>query len=121
MPKDRIGSCALLFRESPTWHKFSQEAGSLKAIFRRELALQCALSSGLSGLVTFVNGARLVTTIPSPTRARLMQENDAVFYRTWGHDNVAYGPIELPAMVTWIRQGRVTPKTWIYREDNNQW
>jgi CRP/FNR family transcriptional regulator, cyclic AMP receptor protein len=50
-----------------------------------------------------------------------MQENPSVFYRTWGHDNVAYGPLELPALVTWIRQGRVSPKTWIFREDGNTW
>ena len=50
-----------------------------------------------------------------------MEANPAVYYRTWGHDNVAYGPLELPAMVTWIRQGRVSPKTWVYREDKNEW
>ena len=50
-----------------------------------------------------------------------MQANPPVYYRTWGHDNVAYGPMELPALVTWIRQGRVSPKTWLYREDKNEW
>lgn len=50
-----------------------------------------------------------------------MEANPAVYYRTWGHDNVAYGPLELPAMVNWIRQGRVSPKTWVYREDKNEW
>jgi CRP-like cAMP-binding protein len=29
--------------------------------------------------------------------------------------------MELPALVTWIRQGRVSPKTWLYREDKNEW
>jgi CRP/FNR family cyclic AMP-dependent transcriptional regulator len=54
-------------------------------------------------------------------QAQIMEANPPVYYRTWGHDNVAYGPLELPAMVTWIRQGRVTPKTWVYREDKNEW
>lgn len=50
-----------------------------------------------------------------------MEANPAVFYRTWGLDNVAYGPMELPALVTWIRQGRVSPRTWIFREDKGDW
>jgi len=50
-----------------------------------------------------------------------MDENPAVYYRTWGHDNIAYGPVELPGLVDWVRQGRVSRNTWVYREDKDEW
>ena len=50
-----------------------------------------------------------------------MQENPAVYFRTWGHDNVSYGPVELPGLVDWIRQGKVLRNTWVYREDKSEW
>ncbi len=50
-----------------------------------------------------------------------MQENTAVQFRTWGHDHIAYGPVELPALVTWIREGRVQPNSWIFRDDKYEW
>ncbi len=50
-----------------------------------------------------------------------MQENPAVYFRTWGNDNVSYGPVELPALVDWIRQGRVVRNTWVFREDKAEW
>jgi CRP/FNR family transcriptional regulator, cyclic AMP receptor protein len=50
-----------------------------------------------------------------------MQANPAVYYRTWGNDNISYGPVELPALVDWVRQGRVSRNTWVYREDKAEW
>jgi CRP/FNR family cyclic AMP-dependent transcriptional regulator len=50
-----------------------------------------------------------------------MEANPAVYYRTWGNDNVSYGPVELPGLVDWIRQGRVSRKTWVFREDKDEW
>jgi CRP/FNR family transcriptional regulator, cyclic AMP receptor protein len=50
-----------------------------------------------------------------------MQENPAVYFRTWGNDNVCYGPVELPGLVDWIRQGRVLRTTWVFREDKAEW
>jgi hypothetical protein len=50
-----------------------------------------------------------------------MQENPAVYYRTWGTDNIAYGPVELPALVDWIWQGRVLRNSWVFREDKGEW
>ena len=31
-----------------------------------------------------------------------MESNDAVKFRVWGGDNIAYGPMELPELVGWI-------------------
>jgi CRP/FNR family transcriptional regulator, cyclic AMP receptor protein len=50
-----------------------------------------------------------------------MQDNPAVCYRIWGTDNISYGPVELPGLVDWIRQGRVLRSTWVYREDKGEW
>ncbi len=50
-----------------------------------------------------------------------MEQNPAVYFRTWGNDNIAYGPVELPPLVDWIRQGRVTRNTWVFREDKGEW
>ncbi len=50
-----------------------------------------------------------------------MQDNPAVYFRTWGNDNVSYGPVELPALVDWIRQGRVMRNTWVFRDDKAEW
>ncbi len=50
-----------------------------------------------------------------------MQTNPAVYFRTWGSDNISYGPVELPALVDWVRKGRVFRTTWVFREDKGEW
>lgn len=50
-----------------------------------------------------------------------MDTQTVPLYRYWGSDNIAYGPGELPALVGWIRQGRVHPSTWVYRDDERAW
>src|SRR5215469_13540742 len=50
-----------------------------------------------------------------------MQENPSFYFRTWGEDNIAYGPVELPGLVDWIRQGRVSRSDWVFREDKGEW
>ncbi len=50
-----------------------------------------------------------------------MQDNTAVQFRTWGLDNIAYGPVELPTLVGWVREGRVLPNSWIFRDDKSEW
>ncbi len=50
-----------------------------------------------------------------------METNASVSYRAWGADNIAYGPVELPALVTWIKQGKVTANTWVFREKDANW
>jgi CRP-like cAMP-binding protein len=50
-----------------------------------------------------------------------MGTDASVNYRTWGNDNIAYGPVELPALVTWIKQGKVTAKSWVFKEADGTW
>ncbi len=42
-------------------------------------------------------------------------------YRAWGADNIAYGPVELPGLVTWIKQGKVTANSWVFKEKDGTW
>lgn len=50
-----------------------------------------------------------------------MEDNKAPLYYVWGVDNVAYGPVELPPLVNWIRDDRVYADTWIFDQRNNKW
>jgi CRP-like cAMP-binding protein len=50
-----------------------------------------------------------------------MQQDDTVEYRVWGTDDIAYGPVELPGLVGWIKQGKVTSSSWIYKDSDRAW
>jgi len=39
----------------------------------------------------------------------------------WGIDQAAYGPVELPTLVNWVKDERVTADTWIYAAQNASW
>lgn len=49
------------------------------------------------------------------------KENPSIYFRAWGNDNIAYGPVELPGLVNWVREGRVVPNTWVFHEDKGEW
>lgn len=42
-------------------------------------------------------------------------------FTVWGADQAAYGPVELPILVSWIQGERVTADTWIYDAKNGAW
>jgi hypothetical protein len=42
-------------------------------------------------------------------------------YRIWAADNVVYGPVELPALIAWVKDERVTGETWVYDSQNDRW
>src|SRR5712672_2774424 len=50
-----------------------------------------------------------------------MEDNASIYYRAWGADNIAYGPVELPGLVAWIKQGKVQAKSWVFREKDSTW
>jgi hypothetical protein len=39
----------------------------------------------------------------------------------WGVDQGAYGPVELPTLVAWVKDERVTADTWIYATRTGAW
>jgi hypothetical protein len=53
---------------------------------------------------------------------RVMQpENQARLFKIWGADELVYGPAELPALIAWVREQRITADTWIYSSDRKAW
>lgn len=46
---------------------------------------------------------------------------DGAGFRIWGVDNVVYGPVELPVLVNWVKEERVTGETWVFSERDNAW
>src|SRR5262249_41395746 len=42
-------------------------------------------------------------------------------YIVWGIDQTAYGPVELPMLVSWVKDERVTADTWLFVEKSGAW
>jgi len=42
-------------------------------------------------------------------------------YYVWGIDCAAYGPVELPALISWVKDERVTAETWVYSLRESAW
>lgn len=42
-------------------------------------------------------------------------------YKIWAVDGVVYGPVELPTLVQWIKEERVSAETWIFIEQTESW
>lgn len=42
-------------------------------------------------------------------------------FKIWAIDNIVYGPVELPTLVSWVKEERVTSDTWIYGESADKW
>jgi len=42
-------------------------------------------------------------------------------FKIWAVDNIVYGPVELPLLVSWVKEERVTRETWIYSESSDTW
>jgi hypothetical protein len=45
---------------------------------------------------------------------------DAGFY-VWGTDQLPYGPVELPTLVAWVKDERVTADSWIFATQGGSW
>ncbi|HAV64072.1 MAG TPA: hypothetical protein DCY13_17110, partial [Verrucomicrobiales bacterium] len=48
-------------------------------------------------------------------------ESDADGYYIWGVDENVYGPVELPTLIDWVHDDRVTDATWIYSQKSQSW
>jgi CRP-like cAMP-binding protein len=53
--------------------------------------------------------------------AERMQTGPTFGYLAWGADDIAYGPLEMPVLVKWIKGGRVTANSWIFRQKDGVW
>ena len=50
-----------------------------------------------------------------------MQHTPSATFRIVGADATLYGPIELPTLIEWTREERITPSTWILDERVDTW
>lgn len=48
------------------------------------------------------------------------EANDTGF-TVWGIDKTPYGPVELPVLVSWIKDERVMADTWVYQGNSGAW
>src|SRR5439155_11972178 len=39
----------------------------------------------------------------------------------WGIDQTAYGPVELPTLVSWVKDERITADTWVFAARTGSW
>jgi hypothetical protein len=39
----------------------------------------------------------------------------------WGIDDAPYGPVELPVLVDWVKDERVTKETWVFARRSGTW
>ena len=44
-----------------------------------------------------------------------------VVYSIWAADNVVYGPVELPSLISWVKDERVLAETWVFDSQNDRW
>jgi hypothetical protein len=44
-----------------------------------------------------------------------------VGFIVWGFDQTPYGPVELPTLVSWIKDERVTADTWLFVANTGLW
>ncbi len=53
--------------------------------------------------------------------ASFAPEGNDTGFTVWGVDQTAYGPVELPVLVDWIKDERVSADTWIYQGATGAW
>jgi len=46
---------------------------------------------------------------------------EGVSFHVWDDDRSSYGPVELPVLVSWVKDHRVTAETWVFASQRNAW
>jgi CRP/FNR family cyclic AMP-dependent transcriptional regulator len=50
-----------------------------------------------------------------------MIPQESAQYKIWGVDQAVYGPVELPTLISWIQDDRVTADTWLFDLSKASW
>lgn len=50
-----------------------------------------------------------------------MSPQESAQYKIWGVDQAVYGPVELPTLISWIQDDRVTAETWLFDLSKESW
>src|SRR6266550_8689557 len=64
--------------------------------------------------------ASIAASLAVQTLSMATQLDGAQFF-IWGIDQSAYGPVELPMLVSWIQDERVLAETWVFLERDIAW
>ncbi len=51
----------------------------------------------------------------------MSSDSNTTGFRIWAADDVIYGPVELPVLISWVREERVLPDTWIFSVVYERW
>jgi CRP-like cAMP-binding protein len=43
------------------------------------------------------------------------------YFMVWGSEQIAYGPVELATLVSWVEEGRVTSESWVFAGKTGAW
>jgi hypothetical protein len=49
------------------------------------------------------------------------EEGQSIGYSIWASDNNVYGPVELPTLISWVKDERVLADTWVFDLQNDRW
>jgi len=88
------------------------------------LRLWIDFTSWISPAVGWIGGGRLAKQRSHKTiieNAHMENAAKNSTYRVWGMDSVVYGAVDLPGLVQWIKDERVTADQWIFAEHDNRW
>jgi CRP-like cAMP-binding protein len=51
----------------------------------------------------------------------MSNDGEADGYIIWGADENAYGPVELPTLIEWVQDDRVTADTYVFSQSDRRW
>jgi hypothetical protein len=51
----------------------------------------------------------------------MAEGEDLPAYQIWGADNVVYGPVDLPVLIQWVQEERVTSEGWVFLQHAQRW
>jgi len=63
----------------------------------------------------------MATLLKEPLAMQTNLSDNGMHYSIWAADNVVYGPVELPTLVAWVKDERVTADTWVFDGQHERW
>src|SRR5277367_4852983 len=63
----------------------------------------------------------MATLLEEPFVMQTNQTDNGMHYSIWAADNVVYGPVELPTLISWVKDERVTADTWVFDGQHERW
>jgi hypothetical protein len=87
----------------------------LPAAWRWQFPKGIARRSSRPAIFHFIDAGRLSIL------RRMSDESITDGFIIWGVDQNAYGPVELPTLIDWVQDDRVTAESWIFSQKDSRW